>query len=45
MNMQSIGQRCNWWWDGYKVSVHELEAVANKAEAVMQGYFWELGYE
>ena len=33
------------WWDKYKVSLHELDAQVEDAEAVMNGYLKELGYE
>lgn len=33
------------WWDKYRVSLHELDAQVDEAEAVMNGYLQELGYE
>lgn len=33
------------WWDKYKVSLHELDAQVADAEAVMNGFLEELGYE
>ena len=33
------------WWDKYKVSLHELDSQVDDAEAVMNGYLKELGYE
>ncbi|MEW8359709.1 MAG: type I restriction-modification system subunit M [Candidatus Thiodiazotropha sp.] len=33
------------WWDKYKVSLYELDTQVDDAEAVMQGYLKELGYE
>ena len=33
------------WWDKYKVSLYELDAQLEEAEAVMKGYLGELGYE
>jgi type I restriction enzyme M protein len=33
------------WWDKYRVSLHELDALVEEAETVMKGYLKELGYE
>lgn len=33
------------WWDKYRVSLKELDAEVAEAEAVMQGFLQELGYE
>ncbi|MFC1749974.1 type I restriction-modification system subunit M [Pseudomonadota bacterium] len=41
----AIIDQCNRWWDKYKVSLHELDAQVAEAEAVMQGYLQELGYD
>ena len=33
------------WWDKYQVSLHQLDDQVASAEAVMQGFLEELGYE
>jgi type I restriction enzyme M protein len=33
------------WWDKYRVSLHELDAQVEQAEAAMKVYLVELGYE
>lgn len=33
------------WWDKYRVSLHELDAQVEQAEAEMKAYLVELGYE
>ncbi len=33
------------WWDKYRVSLHELDAQVEQAEAAMKAHLVELGYE
>jgi type I restriction enzyme M protein len=44
-NDQKIIAQLERWWDKYKVSLHELDAQVAEAEAIMNGYLKELGYE
>ena len=44
-NDPKIIQQVERWWDKYKVSLNELGAQLDKAEAIMKGYLRELGYE
>lgn len=42
---QKIITQLERWWDKYRVSLHELDAQVEEAEAVMKDYLEELGYE
>jgi type I restriction enzyme M protein len=42
---QKIATQLERWWDKYRVSLHELDAQVENAEAVMKGYLKELGYD
>jgi type I restriction enzyme M protein len=44
-NDQKIITQFERWWDKYKVSLRELDAQVIEAEAIMNGYLEELGYE
>jgi len=42
---QQVINQLERWWDKYKVSLHEIDGQVEAAEAEMNGYLKELGYE
>ena len=41
----AVIQQFERWWDKYGVSLAQIDAEVEEAEAVMHGYLRELGYE